>query len=205
VVAIVDHTHLGGDARWHALAARLVAYAGQAPWLAVQLRLKAVPLADQVRLLDRLPEPVGAVLLNGAPELCGRIAGVHWPEQAIPASPTRTRPSMASVHDADGARRAQHAGASALLFGPVWAPGSKRAPARGERALAELCAVVPLPVFALGGVTEERVAAAVAAGAAGVATLSALREASQPVALLDALHAAVVRARSYEIRPTCSQ
>ena len=81
----------------------------------------------------------------------------------------------ASVHSAAEVAEAARAGASFVLYGPVWDTPSKRGlfEPRGLDALAAVCAGA-LPVVAIGGVeSPEQVAACAAAGAHAVAVLRA--------------------------------
>jgi thiamine monophosphate synthase len=80
------------------------------------------------------------------------------------------------VHSVDAARRAQAEGADYVIFGPVWNSASHPdvRPA-GVEALRAVAAAVRIPVLAIGGVTEERVAEAHAAGAAGFAAIGMFR------------------------------
>lgn len=63
-----------------------------------------------------------------------------------------------------------------LGVGPVWPTGSKAdaAPAGGVAVLRELAAASPWPCVAIGGIDATRVEAVAAAGAAGVAVISAI-------------------------------
>ena len=78
-----------------------------------------------------------------------------------------------SCHSIAEVRRARAEGASAVLFAPVFGKqlGARQVvDAAGLGALAEACSVAgEMPVYALGGVTEENAPACLAAGAAGVA------------------------------------
>jgi thiamine monophosphate synthase len=67
---------------------------------------------------------------------------------------------------------AERNGADYLIFGPVWLSAShpQVAPA-GIDALAKVARSVRIPVLAIGGVTEERIAAVHRAGAAGYAAI----------------------------------
>jgi thiamine-phosphate pyrophosphorylase len=84
-----------------------------------------------------------------------------------------------STHSLGEVREAQEA--DFVLFGPVFATPSKReyGPPLGLEALREAAAVSGIPVFAIGGVTAERVAPLRASGAAGVAAIGALLRAPQ--------------------------
>lgn len=80
-----------------------------------------------------------------------------------------------SCHSLDDVRSAREAGASAVLFGPVfgkWVDGVEVVPGVGLQALREACAVAgEMPVFALGGVTVQTADACVEMGAGGVAAI----------------------------------
>jgi thiamine-phosphate pyrophosphorylase len=91
-----------------------------------------------------------------------------------------------STHDVAGVRAAAAAGAAFATFGPVFATPSKAAYGSpvGLTALAEAAAATDLPLYALGGVTPERVGDCLAAGAAGVAAISAVWNVDDPVAAL---------------------
>ncbi len=80
-----------------------------------------------------------------------------------------------SVHGLPEAVAAAEAGADLLTFGPVYATLSKAryGPPHGLARLREVCAAVRVPVFAIGGVTPERVCECREAGACGVAAISA--------------------------------
>ena len=83
-----------------------------------------------------------------------------------------------------------------LLAGHVFATVSK--PGQPPLSLAGLGAIVaasPVPVLAIGGITPERVAATLAAGAAGVAVIGAIAEADDPHHAASDLRTAIERAR----------
>jgi thiamine-phosphate pyrophosphorylase len=88
----------------------------------------------------------------------------------------------ASVHALQEAIDAESQGADWVVFGPVYDTPSKRAygPAQGLARLEAVARVVGVPVIAIGGITPERVAEVRAAGAAGVAVISAILEADSP-------------------------
>lgn len=88
----------------------------------------------------------------------------------------------ASVHSAAAARAAEPEGADFLLFGPVYDTASKRAygPPQGLGALERVTSAVRLPVFAVGGVTSERVPEVMRAGASGVAVIGAILAGERP-------------------------
>jgi thiamine-phosphate pyrophosphorylase len=88
----------------------------------------------------------------------------------------------ASVHALQEAIDAESQGADWVVFGPVYDTPSKRVygPAQGLTRLEAVARAVGVPVVAIGGITPERVAEVRAAGAAGVAVISAILEADSP-------------------------
>ena len=133
-----------------------------------------------VRLGER-----GPASSSGAGEGEGRGGG-----KAFPPLPATLR--FASVHDRAEVALALAAGADALLLAPVFAPRSKPGTGRGLALIEDVVGAARAPVFALGGVTPERVAACLAAGAVGVAVLSPVsRPDRDPDRAIDALLAAL--------------
>ncbi len=103
-------------------------------------------------------------------------AGVNLPERDIGLEFARglIRRGLVgrSVHSLEAAQRAQVEGADFVIFGPIWESASHPgvAPA-GVEALAAAARSVSIPVLAVGGVTEERIAECHRAGAAGFAAI----------------------------------
>jgi thiamine-phosphate pyrophosphorylase len=87
-----------------------------------------------------------------------------------------------SVHSREESIEAEAAGADWLTFGPIYDTPSKRpygAP-QGLAALESAARAVRIPVVAIGGITPARVSEVRAAGAHGVAAISAILEAEDP-------------------------
>ncbi len=101
--------------------------------------------------------------------------GVHIPEAALRADPRRPEGPVdwfvtASAHSEDALQRAAAAGIDAAILSPVFPTASHPdAMPLGIGQFAELAARAGLPVFAMGGVTEDDFAALETAGAAGIA------------------------------------
>ena len=99
-------------------------------------------------------------------------AGLHHPDAG---PPRRAGPGLASTscHDAGRIRAAAAAGLDLCTLAPVFSPRSKPGDARGTLGLDGLrtatTAAPGIPVLALGGVTPDRVAGLLDAGAHGVA------------------------------------
>jgi thiamine-phosphate diphosphorylase len=103
-------------------------------------------------------------------------AGVNLPERDIGIELARglIRHGLVgrSVHSLDAAKGAQDQGADYVIFGPVWNSASHPdvEPA-GVEMLSLVARAVRIPVLAIGGVDEERIAEVHAAGAAGFAAI----------------------------------
>ncbi len=116
--------------------------------------------------------------------LAAGAAGVQLSAASLgPADARRLNPNWwigKSVHDLAEAEAARAEGADYLLVGPVFATTTHpdREPLGFERF--RKIAAVGLPTVAIGGVTPERVAELVAAGAHGVAAIRALWDANDP-------------------------
>jgi len=162
----------------------------------IQLREKSLPetglrtLAGECRpALERYGVQW---LVNGsiAVALGEHASGVHLASAQDVSGARSTLGASAlvgkSVHSRAEACHASAAGADFLLFGPVFDTPSKRefGPPQGIERLREVCESVVVPVFAVGGVTAERVPECMDAGASGVAVVSALMGAENPVEVL---------------------
>lgn len=159
---------------------------------AVQLRGKDLPDAEFLTLARSLREATrrhGARLfINGRLDVALEIGadGLQRGHDSLPTAVLRSRaPGLTlgvSVHSPDEARAAERDGADFIVFGPVYDTPSKRAygPPQGVQALARAVQTVAIPVFAIGGITPDRVAAVRATGALGVAVISAILAAERP-------------------------
>jgi thiamine-phosphate pyrophosphorylase len=124
------------------------------------------------------------VLVNGRLDvaLSAGAGGIHLPEDGLPVAAVRKAvPSgfivSRSTHSREAVERACAEGASFVLFGPVFPTPSKPGhPGVGLEALAEVASSVPIPVYALGGVTPERVSQIADAGARGIAGISLFQQ-----------------------------
>jgi thiazole tautomerase (transcriptional regulator TenI) len=121
--------------------------------------------------------------------------GLHLRERdTVPdwSTANSVRPSLVgrSVHSPEGA--AASSGVDYVLAGHVYSTASKPGkPPLGLEGLARIVAVAPCPVIAIGGITSERVAEVLHAGAYGIAVIGAIAEAADPYLALKELRAAV--------------
>jgi len=156
----------------------------------VQLRAKSWPAREQLRLAHHLREVCEAraakFLVNDRVDIALSVQadGVHLPEQGLPVETARNLlgPSALigiSCHDRAGLERAGKAGASFATLSPVFATPGKGQPL-GVEQFAVLTRGAALPIFALGGVQSEHALQLRAAGAAGLAAISAVFGAADP-------------------------
>ena len=94
----------------------------------------------------------------------------------------------ASCHSADEARRAAALGCRYITAGHIFETDCKRGlPGRGLSFLREVCQAVTLPVYAIGGIGPETVAAVKEAGAAGACVMSGAMRCADPAAYFEQL------------------
>ncbi len=103
-------------------------------------------------------------------------AGVHLPAHAT-ARLQRAGETLqigCSIHNVDEAKKREAEGADFVTYSPIYLTASKPGygPAVGVANLARLAKQVKIPIFALGGITPERVAACIESGASGIAVMS---------------------------------
>ena len=169
---------------------------------AVQLREKDLPdraVYELLRLLRRAL-PAARLLANGRADLAiaAGANGVHLPADGVPTAALRRRFADAlligrSTHTLEEVAREASSGADYVTFGPVFASPGKGQPV-GLDALAAATAH-GIPVLALGGVglaELPRVAAAGAAGAAGIRLFQDLARLPEVVAAAREAFAATV-------------
>ncbi|MBQ8922995.1 MAG: thiamine phosphate synthase [Oscillospiraceae bacterium] len=164
--------------------------------------------ADAVILREKdLPEPEYAVLAEKAAEICQgcqvplilhsfpqsaakcKAAAVQLPLPVLRGLSPERREQLSrfgvSCHAVSEAQEAEAAGASYLIAGHIFATDCKKGlPGRGLPFLHDVCSSVQIPVYAIGGMTPERVPAVLDAGAAGVCVMSGLMQCDDPADLI---------------------
>lgn len=160
---------------------------------AIQLREKDLsvdelrPLAEQLRQLTR--QHNAKLLINRHLDLALEVDadGVHLGGDAPPADVARQQlgPTAligVSTHSLTEIAQAAQQGADFVTFGPVYATPSKLpyGPPQGLAALTTACHNASLPVFALGGINNDRKQEVLNAGATGIALISAICASPNP-------------------------
>lgn len=113
-----------------------------------------------------------------------------FPASALPASVRDRLQIGLSTHDLDQAREAVASRPAYVAYGPVFGTTSKHSPysARTPAGLEKIAREVsPLPCVAIGGITLDNVSRVAKAGASGVAVISAVANAAEPVAAMRTL------------------
>ena len=100
----------------------------------------------------------------------------------------------ASCHSAAEAREAEALGCTYITAGHVFDTDCKKGlPGRGLPFLEEVCGSVSIPVYAIGGIHEDNVAAVRRSGAQGACVMSALMQCQDPAACLQSLRQRAAR------------
>lgn len=121
--------------------------------------------------------------------IAGSAAGVHLGRESAPVrevarwcrNGNAPREFMigASCHSLAESCAAESAGASYVIFGPVFDTPSKRAFGQpvGMAQLSAACAAIKIPVLAIGGIDTENARECLKAGAAGIAAIRLFQDA----------------------------
>jgi thiamine-phosphate pyrophosphorylase len=154
---------------------------------AVQLREKDLgtrELVDMAYALRDITDKYQARLfINGRADVALAVGadGVHLGVSDIPVRAARRAAGDelligASAHSIEEAIRAEEEGADFVTLGPVYETPSKMRYGRplGIQIIARAEEEVSVPVFAIGGISQERVGDVLEAGAYGVALISAV-------------------------------
>ncbi len=133
--------------------------------------------------------------------------GVHLGQDDLPVAAARSLspPSFiigVSVGSVEEALAAERDGADYIALSPVFSTPTKddAGPGHGLEVLSEIKAAVRLPVIAIGGVNEGNVMEVVAAGADGVAVISAVLGADDVEAAARSMRELVLRAKTGKAR-----
>ncbi|MGH7279114.1 MAG: thiamine phosphate synthase [Candidatus Rokuibacteriota bacterium] len=173
----------------------------------VQLREKAWPSGRLLPLAERLRERCRAAgatfIVNDRVDLAVAAGadGVHLGQDDLP--PRAARPLLRagmvlglSTHSVEQARAAAAAGADYVAVGSMFPTATKPDfELVGPALIRKLRAEIRVPLIGIGGITVDNVGTVVAAGADGVAVISAVCNADDPAAATRAFVATIARAR----------
>lgn len=150
-------------------------------------------LLELAETLKQILDPAGALLIvNDRVDvaLASGAAGVHLPEPGLPVEAARRIAGDRllvgrSVHQPRAARTGRSDGPDYVFLGPIWpTPSHPETRVLGLDAIRE---AQPARVIAIGGINAERARECRAAGAYGVAAVSALWDAEDPALAVKAM------------------
>jgi thiamine-phosphate pyrophosphorylase len=169
---------------------------GGCRWLSV--REKDLAQDELVALVGRmaaLARPSGATITVHGDLAAAEAAGADGVHLSAGGSPAEARARLGpnaliglSVHSAVEAANTDRT-VDYVTLSPIFVSASKPGygPPLGAHGLAGAVATSTVPIVALGGITSERVADCLAAGAAGIAVMGAVMTAADPEAATTAL------------------
>ncbi|HET9727480.1 MAG TPA: thiamine phosphate synthase [Gemmatimonadales bacterium] len=176
---------------------RAAAIAAAGPAVALHARDRSAGGAALTRAAERLLSlarpPEAAVFVNGRPDVAAAVHAHGLQLAAGDLTPEDARRVFAagwigrSVHAADEAARAVNEGADFLLVGNIYETASHPGRPAAGLDLVRAAAALGRPVIAIGGIDARRAREVRAAGAYGVAAISALWRATDPAAAALAL------------------
>ncbi|WP_159902919.1 thiamine phosphate synthase [Salinirussus salinus] len=177
----------------------------------VQVREKDTPARERLAVAREVREQTRAagvpLIVNDRVDIAvaAEADGVHLGDGDLPVAAAREQLGEdaligRSVSTPGAAREAERAGADYLGVGAVYATGSKEdiddeEYEVGLERVREVAEAVDIPFVGIGGVTPENAAEVVAAGADGVAVITAITAAENPVRATRKLGEAVAEGR----------
>jgi thiamine-phosphate diphosphorylase len=176
---------------------RAAALAAAGPAIALHVRDRSATAEQLARVTERTlalaRPPEAAVFVNGRPDLAAALGASGLQLGKHDLTPTDARRMFtqgwigASVHSLAEAAQAIADGADYLLVGPIYPTASHPGHPGHGTGLVSRVEELACPVIAIGGVTPERAAELKAAGAYGIAAISATWLAPDPAAAALAL------------------
>ena|SRR5690625_577087 len=183
LIAVTDDSHPVNE-----LAEIIVAIKDEIDF--IQIREKTKSARDIMRLLDELQaggvnnrkiiinDRLDIALLKGIPNL-------HLPEHGFPVKMVKHQyPDLrvgCSVHSYEKAKAAEKDGADYVLYGHCFDTDSKkRITPNGVEPILQMKQRLSIPIYAIGGVTAEKVPVIKQAEANGIAVMSGIFQADEP-------------------------
>ncbi len=179
----------------------------------VQVREKDLPAAQLFELVVSLRKVTAGrarLLVNDRVDvaLAAGADGVHLPENGLPPGVARQLlgPGLVLGRSAHNLAILETGEIDAgqidyLLVGTVFPSSSHPGlPAAGTGIIRDFVGRTPVPVLGIGGITAENCAEVIAAGAAGVAVISAILDSDDPEGAARELKAAMLGARPVKSR-----
>ncbi|WP_457643347.1 thiamine phosphate synthase [Persephonella sp.] len=143
-----------------------------------QLREKDLPADELFSLAEKMEKLLhgydASLFINDRLDVALIVGatGVHLPSKSLPIENIKHKfPQIIvgkSCHTIEEAVQAEKEGADYITFSPVFSTPGKGKPV-GLEALKAVVKAVKIPVYALGGITEDRIPDVLATGAYGIA------------------------------------
>ena len=188
LMVIADYGFVGKTNRWLEILSRLNDIECQPNEVAIQVRVKDVPTKLALKLgqkaIARLTNANLVRMWNGDFESANALGfdGCHQPEQLLaPCTSNSNWFHSSSVHSIDAMKQAESHQVDFMVLGPVFSPSWKVVKPLGISYLESAVANATIPTLALGGITVDRIQAVKSTSVAGVAVLSAIMGAEDPV------------------------
>ncbi|WP_261302797.1 thiamine phosphate synthase [Paenibacillus andongensis] len=184
---------------------------GKLPWtelaaIATQIHpyVTAIHIREKTKSLDEIflgvqflletGIPAKSLYINGYPSIvtAAGLGGLQLQGSTPPLVTLRefcqgVQRTGVSIHSAEEAKQREQEGADYVMFGHIFASNSKVGiPPKGLESLKDVAAQVSIPIIAIGGIRPERVSSVLEAGASGIAVMSGIWEAKDPLAAVKA-------------------
>jgi thiazole tautomerase (transcriptional regulator TenI) len=165
---------------------------------AIHIREKsktAKEIYEMVSLLTNQNVPLAKIIINDRLDVAfvSKVGGVQLANHSLPVDIVKKQFTSlrvgCSVHSIDEAQTAQELGADYAIFGHVFPTQSK--PGLVPKGLKQLDLVahhVSIPVLAIGGIKPENIKEVIAAGAKGIAVMSGVLDAENPLETVKEYH-----------------
>lgn len=157
----------------------------------VQIREKAKSPIEIYTLCERLLKegvPIDKIIVNDRLDIATLLSlkNVHLPSNGLSVNQVKTVfPKMSigvSVHSKEEAILAERSQTDYVIYGHCYPTNSKEGkPPVTLSTISEIKSELSVPLYAIGGITEERVGKLAELGADGVAIMSAIFSASDPL------------------------
>ncbi|WP_342774182.1 thiazole tautomerase TenI [Aquibacillus sediminis] len=163
---------------------------------AIHIREKSMTakqIYELVGLLQKHHVPLSKLVINDRIDVAyaTKVGGVQLGYRSMPVEVVKqTFPGLrigCSVHSLKQAKQAEVNGADYLIYGHIFPTNSKpNLTPRGIEQLKQVNQHVQIPVFAIGGIKPSNVHQIIEAGTSGIAVMSGVLEAANPVQAVNA-------------------
>ena len=163
---------------------------------AIHLREKqmtAKKLFEAVNMLSRVGVPLSKIIINDRVDVAvvTGVKGVQLAYHSLDVSMIKTNfPQLTvgcSIHSVEEGKKVQRLGADYVIYGHIFSTQSKPGlEPRGLEELIKLTGSLDIPVIAIGGIAPENTKQVINSGADGIAMMSGVLNADDPLAVIKA-------------------